>query len=132
MPELFLKSSKNKQEVALSLIMLSRGSPEMRYENESKASELLIPRSGIRKSKTKKLDIKCAMECCEEDDREQGNRNFKFLGSVLDSNKSSNRRGKFECTTCNKIFDSYQALGGHRASHKKITIDCFVPIDESS
>ncbi|KAL9243277.1 hypothetical protein vseg_017184 [Gypsophila vaccaria] len=26
---------------------------------------------------------------------------------------------EFECTTCNKMFHSYQALGGHKASHKK-------------
>ncbi|KAK1436487.1 hypothetical protein QVD17_02267 [Tagetes erecta] len=26
----------------------------------------------------------------------------------------------FECSTCNKSFDSYQALGGHKASHKKL------------
>lgn len=25
----------------------------------------------------------------------------------------------YECSTCNKVFHSYQALGGHRASHKK-------------
>nr|BAA21924.1 ZPT2-7 [Petunia x hybrida] len=25
----------------------------------------------------------------------------------------------FECKTCKKQFDSFQALGGHRASHKK-------------
>ncbi|KAJ4713143.1 Zinc finger protein [Melia azedarach] len=34
--------------------------------------------------------------------------------------KDSQKRSKFECATCNKIFHSYQALGGHRASHKKI------------
>ncbi|BFG23145.1 hypothetical protein CerSpe_094190 [Prunus speciosa] len=28
--------------------------------------------------------------------------------------------GKYKCETCNKAFRSYQALGGHRASHKKI------------
>ncbi|KAK9066576.1 hypothetical protein SSX86_013899 [Deinandra increscens subsp. villosa] len=27
---------------------------------------------------------------------------------------------KFECITCNKSFHSYQALGGHKASHKKL------------
>ncbi|KAG6475020.1 zinc finger protein ZAT11-like [Zingiber officinale] len=27
--------------------------------------------------------------------------------------------GVFECKTCNKRFASFQALGGHRASHKK-------------
>ncbi|CAN1137961.1 Zinc finger protein ZAT9 [Linum perenne] len=34
---------------------------------------------------------------------------------------------KFECNTCNKSFHSYQALGGHRASHKK-TKGCFASI----
>ncbi|CDP09473.1 unnamed protein product [Coffea canephora] len=28
--------------------------------------------------------------------------------------------GKYRCETCNKAFRSYQALGGHRASHKRI------------
>ncbi|XP_044476536.1 zinc finger protein ZAT4-like [Mangifera indica] len=36
----------------------------------------------------------------------------------------SQNRSKFECSTCSKIFHSYQALGGHRASHKKIK-GCF-------
>ncbi|WVZ21259.1 hypothetical protein V8G54_008581 [Vigna mungo] len=45
--------------------------------------------------------------------------------------KSSNKRGKFECATCKKIFHSYQALGGHRASHKKIK-GCFASRNESS
>ncbi|XP_071717521.1 uncharacterized protein [Rutidosis leptorrhynchoides] len=31
---------------------------------------------------------------------------------------------KFECTTCNKSFHSYQALGGHKTSHKKLK-GCF-------
>ncbi|GAB4860830.1 hypothetical protein Ancab_035992 [Ancistrocladus abbreviatus] len=34
--------------------------------------------------------------------------------------KASDKRTKFECTTCNKVFHSYQALGGHRASHKRM------------
>ncbi|KAJ8650022.1 hypothetical protein MRB53_003045 [Persea americana] len=29
-------------------------------------------------------------------------------------------RSRFQCETCKKVFRSYQALGGHRASHKKI------------
>ncbi|RDX76053.1 Zinc finger protein ZAT12, partial [Mucuna pruriens] len=32
-------------------------------------------------------------------------------------NSSNNR--VFECKTCNRQFQSFQALGGHRASHKK-------------
>ncbi|KAK1285130.1 Zinc finger protein ZAT5 [Acorus calamus] len=29
----------------------------------------------------------------------------------------------FECKTCNRQFTSFQALGGHRASHKKTRLD---------
>ena len=30
---------------------------------------------------------------------------------------------EFECKTCNRKFSSFQALGGHRASHKKPRLD---------
>ncbi|XP_072956968.1 uncharacterized protein [Typha angustifolia] len=40
--------------------------------------------------------------------------------SDCDLDKASEKRSRFECTTCNKTFHSYQALGGHRASHKRI------------
>ncbi|CAA0820380.1 C2H2-type zinc finger family protein [Striga hermonthica] len=33
---------------------------------------------------------------------------------------STNSRGMFECKACKKVFNSHQALGGHRASHKKV------------
>ncbi|XP_058764600.1 zinc finger protein ZAT18-like [Vicia villosa] len=29
---------------------------------------------------------------------------------------------QFECKTCNRKFSSFQALGGHRASHKKLKL----------
>ncbi|KAF2312841.1 hypothetical protein GH714_040891 [Hevea brasiliensis] len=45
--------------------------------------------------------------------------------------KTSNRSSRFECTTCSKVFHSYQALGGHRASHKK-TKGCFASRIDSS
>ncbi|KAG2309241.1 hypothetical protein Bca52824_028989 [Brassica carinata] len=37
----------------------------------------------------------------------------------------SDTSNRFECKTCNKRFSSFQALGGHRASHKKpkLTVD---------
>ncbi|CAL1398233.1 unnamed protein product [Linum trigynum] len=32
--------------------------------------------------------------------------------------------GRFECSSCKKVFGSHQALGGHRASHKNVK-GCF-------
>lgn len=29
-------------------------------------------------------------------------------------------RERYQCETCNKVFGSFQALGGHRTSHKKV------------
>lgn len=40
-----------------------------------------------------------------------------FEATYSSSSSSSNR--VFECKTCNRQFPSFQALGGHRASHKK-------------
>ncbi|KAL8250516.1 hypothetical protein R6Q59_034209 [Mikania micrantha] len=37
----------------------------------------------------------------------------------FDEFQDSSKRN-FECITCNKSFHSYQALGGHKASHKKL------------
>ncbi|KAF3431559.1 hypothetical protein FNV43_RR26290 [Rhamnella rubrinervis] len=34
--------------------------------------------------------------------------------------KTPQKRSKYECLTCNKIFHSHRALGGHRASHTKV------------
>ncbi|URE00552.1 Zinc finger protein [Musa troglodytarum] len=37
--------------------------------------------------------------------------------------QSSSSERVFECRTCNRQFPSFQALGGHRASHKKPRLD---------
>ncbi|KAK4267792.1 hypothetical protein QN277_024526 [Acacia crassicarpa] len=36
----------------------------------------------------------------------------------------NNNKSWFECKACKKVFNSHQALGGHRASHKKVK-GCF-------
>lgn len=38
----------------------------------------------------------------------------------------------FECKTCNRQFSSFQALGGHRASHKKPRTTVIVNMDEEA
>ncbi|RAL41149.1 hypothetical protein DM860_017698 [Cuscuta australis] len=51
--------------------------------------------------------------------------NPEVLGSQLKKQKPrgseipTTNETKFQCSTCSKAFHSYQALGGHRASHKK-------------
>ncbi|KAI4319158.1 hypothetical protein MLD38_032791 [Melastoma candidum] len=53
------------------------------------------------------------------------------LGFVSGICVNSDKRTRFECSMCNKVFHSYQALGGHKASHSKIK-DCFsVKIDNT-
>ncbi|XP_010504128.1 PREDICTED: zinc finger protein ZAT11-like [Camelina sativa] len=46
-----------------------------------------------------------------------------FVVKQIDVKQSTgsktNHNNHFECKTCNRKFDSFQALGGHRASHKK-------------
>lgn len=44
-------------------------------------------------------------------------RGSEFETTTYNFNTCNNR--VFECKTCNRQFPSFQALGGHRASHKK-------------
>ncbi|XP_054790207.1 zinc finger protein ZAT4-like [Prosopis cineraria] len=63
-------------------------------------------------------------------DDERRNANFSFMAPIsqvpLDHNKAkeASNKGLFECKACKKVFNSHQALGGHRASHKKVK-GCF-------
>nr|XP_043634460.1 zinc finger protein ZAT5-like [Erigeron canadensis] len=41
------------------------------------------------------------------------------LRSVTEMTTSNSSLHNYECKTCNRAFPSFQALGGHRASHKK-------------
>ncbi|XP_045825155.1 uncharacterized protein LOC123917472 [Trifolium pratense] len=56
----------------------------------------------------------------------------KLISEGESNKRKCNKRGKFECATCNRIFQSYQALGGHRASHKRSKGCSASRIDQSS
>ncbi|CAL0324621.1 unnamed protein product [Lupinus luteus] len=44
--------------------------------------------------------------------------------NLVDIKAKGVANGLFECKACKKVFNSHQALGGHRASHKKVK-GCF-------
>lgn len=46
--------------------------------------------------------------------------------------KDEESEEKFRCESCSKVFSSYQALGGHRAGHKKVKSCCFGDESEAS
>ncbi|KAI4320074.1 hypothetical protein MLD38_033592 [Melastoma candidum] len=50
---------------------------------------------------------------------EAGESDDETIGRVREQARS---KGRFECETCKKVFGSYQALGGHRAGHKKVKL----------
>ncbi|KAL0308972.1 UNVERIFIED_CONTAM: Zinc finger protein ZAT3 [Sesamum radiatum] len=57
--------------------------------------------------------------------REEERRNHSTFTSRVNLDKakglvSPSPKGSFECKACKKVFNSHQALGGHRASHKKV------------
>ncbi|OMO84115.1 Zinc finger, C2H2-like protein [Corchorus olitorius] len=127
------------EEVALSLMMLSRdvgnywGATAFNSvaESSDNNSVFLEP----------KTEVKVCVDESFKDIERSSKRKLQYSSDhhqelksdVLDSEfcKDPHKRSKFECTTCNKIFHSYQALGGHRASHKKIK-GCFASRTDTS
>lgn len=66
-------------------------------------------------------DLKDQDDVAGEDDDEEEDDGDESEGALKPS--KSRIRGKYTCETCKKVFRSYQALGGHRASHKKIKVE---------
>ncbi|XP_051116982.1 zinc finger protein ZAT1-like [Andrographis paniculata] len=96
-------------EVALSLIILSKANEDWIIESSDNSVESLQPKAlattdetNFKKSRKRRCN-KAANEV-----------NFKYFDS----------KSEFRCSVCKKSFDSYQALGGHRASHKKFKGCC--------
>lgn len=69
-------------------------------------------------------------ESCASASKDEERRNpMSFMAPMscrvpLDDKAKRVAKGLFECKACKKVFNSHQALGGHRASHKKVK-GCF-------
>ncbi|KAF4396503.1 hypothetical protein F8388_005773 [Cannabis sativa] len=98
------------EDVAFCLMMLSRDKWR-REENQPRVIE---------------EDLEEEEEEDEEEEEEEEERSMddsdqsEELKSTRTIVNVSRTRCKYKCETCKKVFRSYQALGGHRASHKKI------------
>lgn len=142
------------EEVALSLIILSRDKGEWgglssfveSSDNSPELSEANRIKKKLKKLKSmKQLEVNDEVEVEFEvnspknlikrggDQKKSSSRKRKAANSSHDSichelEKSS----KFTCSICKKAFQSYQALGGHRASHKKFKGCCAPRSEENS
>ncbi|XP_022727358.1 zinc finger protein ZAT3-like [Durio zibethinus] len=76
-------------------------------EDHEIAASLLMLANGTAASESE-CDTNCQLGVQEND----------AFGANLDANF------RFECSSCKKVFESHQALGGHRASHKNVR-GCF-------
>lgn len=146
---------KEQEEVALSLILMSMDCVSSVVESHSTSSES----SEVKRTKSsssadrhclkfKKLDTEFRAKRkrlkSSESEVNSPKTLIKRRGSVnpfgsdhrkkkkkcIDSNNSEVNECKFSCIICKKGFPSYQALGGHRASHKKFK-GCCAPTSEN-
>ncbi|XP_020584016.1 zinc finger protein ZAT4-like [Phalaenopsis equestris] len=61
-----------------------------------------------------------------KDEEDEEGRELVTMVNLKTKSSPAKGRSRFQCGTCKKVFRSYQALGGHRASHKK-SRSCFPP-----
>ncbi|XP_051196259.1 zinc finger protein ZAT9-like [Lolium perenne] len=81
------------EDVALSLMMLSRDSwPSAGYGDGYEYSD-------------------------DDDDEEESDGGYALVLARDPAPVAAEKRTRFQCGACKKVFRSYQALGGHRASH---------------
>ncbi|GMJ13744.1 hypothetical protein like AT1G26610 [Hibiscus trionum] len=127
-----VEQRQEQEEVALSLMMLSRDVRHwvgLNYVAESSNNNSFFLEAKIQiKSSSKpgvnSVNHKSGVSAdCRKNKISVDQSNMKKT-PAYDQTTDANKRSKFECTSCKKIFHSYQALGGHRASHKR-TKGCF-------
>ncbi|KAI3720186.1 hypothetical protein L6452_21099 [Arctium lappa] len=80
----------------------SKGGRELSYEEKLEIRRNLFKEFGYSDSLKKRIR--------DDDDS---------YSPEVEREASHKKKNKYECLTCNKIFSSFQGLGGHRPCHKK-------------
>ncbi|KAG5042159.1 hypothetical protein JHK87_006074 [Glycine soja] len=100
-------------------------------EEEDLANCLMMLSNAIVDPLVAEPEESCASASKEEEQR-RNSMNFiaplsykaNYNNNLVDNKTKGVAKGLFECKACKKVFNSHQALGGHRASHKKVK-GCF-------
>ncbi|TVU46513.1 hypothetical protein EJB05_06054, partial [Eragrostis curvula] len=113
------------EDVALCLIMLSRDTPagNSRWAAAAPATADRRKRNGgyYHYHDADSDDASAFFNAYAGDKIKQ-----KRKAAACGGDESKQRSGRYECPGCGRAFQSYQALGGHRASHKRINSSCCI------
>ncbi|WCJ35874.1 C2H2-like zinc finger protein [Euphorbia peplus] len=119
------ENDQEQEEVAICLMMLSRDvggiNNSVAESSDNNFDSRKTENSSVSELSRKLSKKKKPQSESQQDDESVVENSGIELGKrkLIDSFVDPERNSRFECNTCNKIFHSYQALGGHRASHKK-------------
>ncbi|XP_010512387.1 PREDICTED: zinc finger protein ZAT9-like [Camelina sativa] len=75
---------------------------------------MMLSRDKWKKNKSSSNNKEVVKEIETDEDESEG-----YNNRLSKMNRTTTTKGRYKCETCGKVFKSYQALGGHRASHKK-------------
>ncbi|CAJ2672496.1 unnamed protein product [Trifolium pratense] len=93
------------------------------YKENSRGIEFVKIESCNRSEEEKEEEdmANCLILLAQGHNRHHDHQNQEHVSNHHDynNNKSSSNFYFYECKTCNRCFPSFQALGGHRASHSK-------------
>jgi hypothetical protein len=113
------------EDVALCLIMLSRDTPSRWVTLDGKRKKRRDGGDARNNNNNGYYYHHAAADSDDEDDVEVITKAKKRNPAPLLTGDEK-RGGRYECPGCGRAFQSYQALGGHRASHKRINSSCSV------
>ncbi|CAN8257180.1 unnamed protein product [Cochlearia groenlandica] len=97
---------------------------EQDQEDQEIANCLILLSQGNYLPHKEQLQQQLKTPCHETNNNNNTNYRFSSRRFLETTSSSSNGGGKagyyvYQCKTCDRTFPSFQALGGHRASHKK-------------